>query len=175
MKGMAVAIHTALETLDLQLQAELDTFNAVPGNPQLQPPPVLEGDDVELSAVPSNRAYYFGGRETHYAFPAVELAVVDGTLSNPSVGQVSYELDAPLVMVIWVQDKEAKLPQLYEQLLGYWGCVLGVLLQPGSFGGGTTVDRVQFTHAAVDPSKRQYDYTTVYSILFFWLKDAAQS
>ena len=171
--NLETLIQTTLDSLDRELPGRLTVFNAEAGNPQLVMPPVLPTEDQPLSAVDSKRAFYAGGRETHYkeGLPAIEVALTEFDANVISLSQRAVDVSAPLLVVVWVQELDAPLPVKYAKLLGYVRCMLEVLLLPDAIGGGVKVERVRGRMTAPDPELRRFEYLTLAGLLFVHFAD----
>jgi hypothetical protein len=133
----APIVRAALATLEAGMPAQVVQFNAEPAN------------TIDLE-VP--QTYHFGGQDilSAYAFPQVEVAVVDGQLSGWSLGQVDADHGPTCNVVAWLEGEKGEIPELYEQALGLGRCVIECLAQPGAFGANAIPSRTRPAYWRVD-------------------------
>lgn len=163
-------IHAALAALRAGLPDAISEFNAEDGI-QLKVP-VDSGGPLGDPDV----AYHFGGKPRHTLFPAVEVAVPDGTVDGLAIDNVDADLEAQVVATVWVEAPAEEFSERYERAIGYGRCLQHVLLQPDAFGPSVEVKQIRFAYAA-NPDRRNRDdmeAMTIGSFHFFTIADVEE-
>lgn len=133
----APVVRAAIASLQAGMPAQVAQFNAEAEN------------TVDLEAPAT---YHFGGQDllSGYAFPQIEVAVVDGQMGPWAVEHVDADHFPTCNVVCWLEGDQGEIPILYEQALGYGRCILECLAQPRAFGGNAQVSERQAVYWRVD-------------------------
>lgn len=163
-------IRAALASLQVVgahgLAAKIATYNANVANVYDLDPVVAE-------------AFYFGGNDAHYVFPAVEVAVPEGALGRFSLSKADAEQSLSIAVTVWLEGATGEIPELHEKVLGYGLCVSQSLLHDDAFGPGVEVSEVRSLYpmiptGSVNPETRSFDRWKTLAAMEFMLHDVAR-
>lgn len=148
------------------LEAKIANYNADPAN------------EFEIDAPPGD-AYFFGGNDQHFLFPAVEVAVPEGALGQFSLSKSDAEQSLSIAVTVWLEGATGEIPELHEKVLGYGLCVSQALLHDDAFGPGVEVSEVRSLYpmiptGTVNPETRSFDRWKTLAAMEFMLHDVAR-
>lgn len=124
----APLIRSAISSLQAGMAAQVALFNAEAAN------------TVDL-VVP--QTYHFGATDTlsAFAFPQVEVAVIEGQLAGWSLQQHDADHLPRVTVAIWTECLTGLIPTAYEESLGLGRCAIELLCRDGAFGTSAVLAR----------------------------------
>lgn len=160
MKDNTAYVDAAIATLRQGLAGKIAAENAL-GAPVLPVP----GPDRIL----------FGGEEGGpiVAFPAVEVAAPDRTLTRFSLGQEGWDVSTVVAVRGWLSYDEniTTYQTLYRAIGRFSRALLRVLVAPDAFGTSVVVDRIAERLRSSDPQADERQDVLAFTLLVFTLLD----